>query len=90
LAIHDLLLKDSLTPNEIKRIKRLSKVLLGNIKLKIAELDHWTEKEDTQAVVDVLIRDALWEELPESYDDFSLTQYRKKVFEFVYSTYPAA
>lgn len=90
LAMYDLLLKDSLTPQEIKKIKQLSKTLLEKIKSKIAELDHWTDKEETQAVVDVLIRDTLWNELPESYDDLSLTFYRQKLYEFVYSTYPAA
>src|SRR5690606_3415367 len=57
LAIFDLLLEESLTPHEIKKIKQLSKVLLEKIKAKIAELDHWRDKEETQAVVDILIRD---------------------------------
>ncbi|MDQ0496952.1 type I restriction endonuclease subunit R [Paenibacillus brasilensis] len=90
LAIYDLLMKDSLTPNEIKKIKQLSKILLKKIKTKIAELDHWTDKEETKAVVDVLIRDTLWSELPESYDESLLTYYRQKLYEFVYSAYPAA
>ena len=53
-------------------------------------MDHWTEKEETQAVVEVLIRDTLWRELPESYDAKALNEYRQRVYEFVYSTYPAA
>ncbi len=90
LAMYDLLLKDSLTSAEIKKIKKLAKVLLERIKGKISELDHWTEKEETQAAVDVIIRDTLWSELPESYDDSLLNEYRRKIYEFVYSTYPAA
>lgn len=90
LAIYDLLLKESLTPQEVKKVKLLSKVLLEKVKAKIAELDHWTDKEETQAVVDILIRDTLWSGLPESYDDSALTAYRQKLYEFVYSTYPAA
>ena len=89
LAMYDLLMKDSLTPGEIKKIKKLAKFLLQSIKTKIHELDHWTDKEETQAVVDVLIRDMLWTELPKSYDD-TLGVYRQKIYEFVYSTYPAA
>jgi type I restriction enzyme R subunit len=54
------------------------------------ELDHWTEKEETQAAVDILIRDTLWSELPDSYDDRLLNEYRRKIYEFVYTTYPAA
>lgn len=90
LAVYDLLMKDSLTPAEIKKVKELAKVLLDRIKAKIKELDHWTEKEETQAAVDVLIRDTLWSELPESYDDTALSAYRQRIYEFVYSTYPAA
>ncbi|MEA5096241.1 MAG: type I restriction endonuclease subunit R [Sedimentibacter saalensis] len=90
LAVYDLLMKDSLTPAEIKKVKQLSKVLLERIKTRIKELDHWTEKEETQAAIDVLIRDTLWYELPESYDDKAVNSYRQRVYEFVYSTYPAA
>jgi type I restriction enzyme R subunit len=90
LAMYDLLLKDSLTPAEIKKVKKLAKVLLERIKDKISELDHWTEKEETQAAVDILIRDTLWSELPDSYDDRLLNEYRRKIYEFVYTTYPAA
>lgn len=90
LAMYDLLLKDSLTPAEIKKVKKLAKVLLERIKDKISDLDHWTEKEETQAAVDILIRDTLWSELPDSYDDRLLNEYRRKIYEFVYTTYPAA
>mgnify|MGYP002661956441 CR=1 FL=1 len=70
--------------------KALAKELLEILKGKISELDHWTEKEETQAEVDNIIRDTLWCELPESYDDRLLNEYRRKIYEFVYSTYPAA
>lgn len=90
LAMYDLLVKDALTPGEIKKIKILAKSLLERIKDTISELDHWTEKEETQAAIDVIIRDTLWSELPESYNDSLLSEYRHKIYEFVYSTYPAA
>lgn len=90
LAVFDLLMKDSLTPAEIKKIKQLAKVLLESIKAKIKELDHWTEKEETKATMEVLIRDTLWKELPESYDENAVNAYRQRIYEFVYSTYPAA
>ncbi len=90
LTVYDLLMKESLTPAEIKKVKQLAKMLLDRIKSKIKELDHWTEKEETKAAVDVLIRDTLWSELPESYDDTALSAYRQRIYEFVYSTYPAA
>ena len=90
LAIYDLLIKDSLTPAEIKKVKILAKVLLERIKVKISELDHWTEKEETQAAVEVIIRDTLWSELPQSYNESTVNEYRQRIYEFVYSAYPAA
>ena len=90
LAMYDLLIKDSLTPTEIKKVKALAAELLEKIKGKIRELDHWTDKEETQAVIDVLIRNTLWSELPESYDETALSTYRQKIYEFVFSVYPAA
>lgn len=77
LAMYDLLIKDSLTPTEIKKVKALAAELLKKIKFKIHELDHWTDKEETQAVIDVLIRNTLWSDLPESYDETALSTYRR-------------
>ena len=90
LAIFDLLMKESLTSTEIKKVKDIAKVLLERIKSTISELDHWTEKEETQAAVDVVIRDILWTELPESYEDTHFNEYRQKIYEFVYTSYPSA
>ena len=88
LAIYDLLIKTPLTPEEIKQIKGLAKTLLMQIKEKIRELDHWTDKEKTQADVDILIRDTLWNGLPDSYDDNTISLYRRKIYEYVSSAYP--
>lgn len=78
LAMYDLLIKESLTPSEIKKVKTLAKVLLERIKETISELDRWTEKEETQAEVDVVIRNILCNELSESYDDSLMKEYRQK------------
>ncbi|MBQ8445291.1 MAG: type I restriction endonuclease subunit R, partial [Opitutales bacterium] len=71
LALYDLLFSENLSPKEIKQLKIVAVDLLKKVKSKIAELDHWTDKPETQAVVETLIRDILWEELPESYDEQS-------------------
>ena len=68
LSLYDLLFRDNLSKSDIKKIKQVASTLLQKIKTKIAELDHWTDKQETKAVVDTLIRDTLWAELPESYD----------------------
>ena len=90
LTIFDLLIKDSLTKDEIKQVKSLSKDLLIKVKERIHELDHWRDKEETQSIVSVMIRDLLREFLPESYDDTSIANYRQQIYEYIYSAYPAA
>lgn len=57
------------------------------IKAKISELDHWTDKQETKAEVDTLIGKILWEELPESYSDSAIFEYRKLIFEYVFMRY---
>ena len=44
-------------------------------------------QQETKAEVDNLIRDVLWEGLPESYDEISISSYRQKIYEYVYTRY---
>ncbi len=55
--------------------------------INIAELDHWTDKQETKAAIDNLIRDTLWAELPESYDEINMSEYRRKIYEYLYTRY---
>ena len=89
LAIYDLLFKDSLTPQEIRKLKAIAVDLLSKVKQKIAELDHWRDKEETRSIVDNIIRDVLWAQLPESYDENSFNDCRERVCEYIYTRYPA-
>ena len=90
LTMFDLLVKDSLTKEEIKQVKKLAQTMLAKIKASIHELDHWRDKEETQSIISVMIRDLLWAELPESYDDVAIADYRQQIYEYVYNAYPAA
>ena len=90
LSIFDLLVKESLSKEEIKKVKKLAQTMLAKIKARIHELDHWRDKEETQSIISVLIRDLLWADLPESYDDEAVATYRQQIYEYVYSNYPAA
>jgi len=90
LSMFDLLFKADLSKQEIKMIKQVAVDLLAKVKAKIAELDHWADKPETKAVVDNLIRDTLWAELPESYDETSITAYRKEIYEYIYLRYKTA
>ena len=87
LSLYDMLFRDDLSKNDIKKLKTAASDLLRKIKTKISELDHWTDKQETRAVVDMLIRDVLWETLPECYNNDDITEYREKVYEYVFTRY---
>lgn len=87
LSLYDLLFRDDLSKSDIDKIKQVAADLLKKIKSKIAELDHWTDKQETKAAVDNLIRDTLWDELPECYDEISISEYRQRIYEYVYTRY---
>ena len=63
---------------------------MTKIKARIHELDHWRDKEETQSIISVMIRDLLWAYLPESYADNEIGVYKQTLYEYVYNTYPAA
>lgn len=85
LSLYDMLFRDDLSKNDIKKLKTAASDLLRKIKTKISELDHWTDKQETRAVVDTLIRDVLWETLPECYNNDDITEYREKVYEYEFA-----
>lgn len=87
LSLYDMLFSDNLSKQDIQKIKKVAVDLLAKIKKKIAELDHWTDKQETKAAVDNLIRDTLWDELPDCYDEVSISAYRQKIYEYVYTRY---
>lgn len=89
LSIYDLLFSDNLSKSDIDKIKKMSKDLLQKIKERIAGMDHWTDKQETRAAVDILIRNVLYEEIPDSMFD-RLEAYRKAIYEYVYTHYKAA
>lgn len=87
LSFYDMLFRNDLSKSDIQQLKKAASVLLRTIKQKISELDHWTDKQETKAVIDVLIRDTLYQELPLCYDDESILKHRQQIFEFVYTKY---
>lgn len=87
LSMYDLLFTENLSKQDIQVIKKVAVELLAKVKAKIAELDHWTDKRETKAAIDNLIRDMLWTGLPECYDDISVSRYRQQIYEYVYIRY---
>ena len=64
LALFDLLKKEDLGKAERERVKQASRDLLDSIKVRLAELDHFWEKEQTKAEVKVFILDQVYASLP--------------------------
>ena len=89
LSIYDLLFSDNLSKADITKIKKMSVDLLQKIKERIAQMDHWTDKQETRAAVDILIRNVLYEEIPDSMFD-RLDAYRKAIYEHIYTHYKQA
>lgn len=87
LTMYDILMKDDLTKNEIKKIKEVAVELLDKIKEQLATMDHPFEKRETKAAIIITIRDTLWQKLPESYSDESIDVYKDAVYEYVQQHY---
>ncbi|RWM82633.1 MAG: type I restriction endonuclease subunit R [Mesorhizobium sp.] len=64
LALFDLVRKDGLDRTSRERVKQASRELLASIKARLAELDHFWEKEQTKADVEVFILDEVFASLP--------------------------
>ena len=82
-----MLFSENLSKPDIRKIKAVAVELLQKVKSKIAELDHWTDKQETRSIVYNLIRDDLWSELPACYDDPSIPVYLQRIYEYVYKRY---
>ena len=87
LSLYDMLFRDDLSKNDIKKLKEVATTLLRKIKNRIAEIDHWTDKRETKAEIDNLIRNILYDELPLCYDEISISTYRQRIYEYVYTRY---
>ena len=89
LSMYDVLFKDNLSKDDIKKLKSIAKELLDKIKALLATMNHPFDKADTCAIIEVTIRDFLWTELPESYSAENINYYRNAVFQYVRDKYAA-
>lgn len=96
LAIFDLLVrtKGELATRQRNRVKQVAESLLEAIRAELAKLDHWKEKRQTQALVQTLIHDHLYDEttgLPlEVYNDNEVETLAEMVYLHVYQHYDGA
>jgi type I restriction enzyme R subunit len=92
LAIYDLLAKPDLKPQEIRKIKKVTKELLKALKEKMKPLYKWQDKEPTRDAVKVLIRNFLWDDktgLPvDRYNQSDVDKKTEAVFYHVFRAYP--
>ncbi len=65
---------------EEQLVADLKEIVLALIPLRSSKLK-------TRAVINILIRDTLWSELPASYDEASVDHYRQEIYEYVYTRY---
>ena len=87
LSMYDVLMKENLSKDDIKKLKTVAKELLEKIKALLATMDHPFDKQETKAAIIITIRDILWQELPESYSEENITQYRDAVYNYVSQHY---
>jgi len=87
LSMFDVLMKDDLTKEDIKKLKKVAVELLAKIKHLLATMDHPFDKQETRSTLIVAIRDLLWEELPQSYPDDSINHYRDAVYDYISQRY---
>ncbi len=90
LSMFDILMKEDLSKEDIKKIKKIAIELLNKIKQLIAGMDHPFDKQETRATISITIRDVLWEELPDSYSEENVAHYRDKVYNYVSQHYGGA
>ena len=65
LAVFEILEKGNLSAKQREQVKQASRALLAEILALISPLDQWTEKKQTQAEVEILIRDQIYQNLPD-------------------------
>ncbi len=87
LSMLDVLVKEDVTKEDIKKLKKVAVELLNKIKEQLAAMDHPFDKQETKASLIITIRDLLWAELPQSYSDESISHYRDKVYNYVSTRY---
>jgi type I restriction enzyme R subunit len=86
LAIFDLLKKEPLNPDEVRKVKSVAHDLLVKLKSELLTLE-WRAKFDTRAAVKIVITDLLVDELPSPYTDIECQERAEKVYFHIFDSY---
>lgn len=89
LFLYDLLFKENLSKQEIKRIKEIASELLTTVKQRIDEYHGWKDKVETRSRISTLVLDYLYANLPDpGYSETEVNEYANNVYQYVYQHYP--
>lgn len=90
LAIYDLLKKPTLTPEEVKEVKKVAKETLAKLKAEKLKVERWRESTQVSSQIKTMIKSSL-EWLPQNaYPDEELADMNLVVYQHVYSNYQGA
>lgn len=85
MTVFEMLFKDTLTPVEIRKVKSVCIEMVAAIEERLAQMVHWTEKEETRSQVWTIVRDEAYK-LPESsYPDDVLDGCIMQIYDYFYS-----
>ncbi len=89
LSMYDVLMKEDLSKEDIKKLKKVAVDLLAKIKGMLEEMSNPFDNPTAKATILITIRDTLWSDLPESYSDESINYYKDAVYNYVSQRYGA-
>ena len=87
LSMYDVLMKENLSKEDIKKLKKVAVDLLAKIKEMLGRMSNPFDNPTAKATIIVTIRDTLWSNLPESYSDESINYYKDAVYNYVSQRY---
>jgi type I restriction enzyme R subunit len=84
-ALFCLMQKDRISKSDRERLKLASRQLYNSLRTLIAQRDQWTKKEETQAEVETLILDHLYQTLPTpAFTEAETAATAKQVYQFIW------
>ena len=87
LSMYDVLMKEDLSKEDIKKLKKVAVDLLAKIKDMMESMSNPFDNPTAKATIIYTIKTTLWSDLPESYSDESINYYKDAVYSYVSQRY---
>ena len=87
LSMYDVLMKEDLSKEDIKKLKKVAVDLLAKIKDMMESMSNPFDNPTAKATIIYTIKTTLWSDLPESYSDESINYYKDAVYNYVSQRY---